>query len=73
MKDCRSIRFPVIPCVLALAFGIFPQALQAQWKAAVGAQRADKGSRPWHFSPMKSGFTPATTSPGLSTRTTFTQ
>ena len=51
MKDSRSIRFSVIPCVLALAFVIFPQALQAQWKAVVGAQRADKGKQALAFLP----------------------
>ena len=51
MKDSRSIRFSAIPCVLALAFLVFPHALQAQWKATVGAQGADKAKQALAFLP----------------------
>ena len=52
MKASRSIRFSTIFCwVLALAFVISPQVLQAQWNALVGAQSGDKGKQALAFLP----------------------
>jgi plastocyanin len=52
MKISRSFRTSAVFCgALALAFLIAPRALQAQWKAVVGADRAAQGKQALAFLP----------------------
>jgi plastocyanin len=52
MSDSRPIRISAIfCCVLGLAFVLSPPTLQAQWKAVIGADRADQGKQALAFLP----------------------